>query len=99
MLQLLANQVTLEAGFSHLSHLARCMRRILGTTPRQFQRHQAAQKKPGRKQPALGALRRIEIGTAAIERQHGSRTGIAGQRDELRHGGPLGELLDGGEGW
>ncbi|MBZ4422666.1 AraC family transcriptional regulator [Myxococcus sp. RHSTA-1-4] len=29
-----AGQVALEAGFSHQSHMARCMRRILGVTPR-----------------------------------------------------------------
>jgi AraC family transcriptional regulator len=28
-----ASQVALEAGFSHQSHMARCMRRVLGVTP------------------------------------------------------------------
>lgn len=28
------NQVALEAGFSHQSHMARCMRRVLGVTPK-----------------------------------------------------------------
>ncbi|WP_394831473.1 AraC family transcriptional regulator [Pendulispora rubella] len=31
--ELPASQVALEAGFSHQSHMARCMRRILGVTP------------------------------------------------------------------
>lgn len=31
--KLSAGQVALEAGFSHQSHMARCMRRILGVTP------------------------------------------------------------------
>jgi AraC family transcriptional regulator len=29
-----ASQVALDAGFSHQSHMARCMRRVLGVTPR-----------------------------------------------------------------
>lgn len=29
-----ASQVALEAGFSHQSHMARCMRRVLGVTPK-----------------------------------------------------------------
>jgi AraC family transcriptional regulator len=36
--ELPASQVALEAGFSHQSHMARCMRRILGATPRQLVR-------------------------------------------------------------
>ena len=28
-----AGEVALEAGFSHQSHMARCMRRVLGVTP------------------------------------------------------------------
>ncbi|MCY1008311.1 helix-turn-helix transcriptional regulator [Nannocystis pusilla] len=28
-----ASQVALEVGFSHQSHMARCMRRVLGVTP------------------------------------------------------------------
>jgi AraC family transcriptional regulator len=28
-----ASQVALDAGFSHQSHMARCMRRVLGITP------------------------------------------------------------------
>jgi AraC family transcriptional regulator len=31
--ELPASQVALEAGFSHQSHMARCMRRVLGVTP------------------------------------------------------------------
>ena len=31
--ELSASQVALEAGFSHQSHMARCMRRVLGVTP------------------------------------------------------------------
>lgn len=33
-----ASQVALEAGFSHQSHMARCMRRVLGVTPRSLAR-------------------------------------------------------------
>jgi len=33
-----ASQVALEAGFSHQSHMARCMRRVLGITPAQVGR-------------------------------------------------------------
>ncbi len=33
--ELSASQVALEAGFSHQSHMARCMRRVLGVTPAQ----------------------------------------------------------------
>lgn len=33
--ELSASQVALEAGFSHQSHMARCMRRVLGITPAQ----------------------------------------------------------------
>ncbi|MNN49789.1 Helix-turn-helix domain protein [compost metagenome] len=36
--ELPASQVALEAGFSHQSRMARCMRRILGATPRQLVR-------------------------------------------------------------
>ncbi|WP_224249360.1 helix-turn-helix transcriptional regulator [Hyalangium gracile] len=32
--ELPAGQVALEAGFSHQSHMARCMRRVLGVTPK-----------------------------------------------------------------
>lgn len=32
-----ASQVALEAGFSHQSHMARCMRRVLGVTPKLIQ--------------------------------------------------------------
>ncbi len=32
--ELPASQIALEAGFSHQSHMARCMRRVLGVTPR-----------------------------------------------------------------
>jgi AraC family transcriptional regulator len=32
-----ASQVALEVGFSHQSHMARCMRRVLGVTPRLIQ--------------------------------------------------------------
>ncbi|KYF72421.1 hypothetical protein BE15_48030 [Sorangium cellulosum] len=28
-----ASQVAIEAGFAHQSHMARCMRRVLGVTP------------------------------------------------------------------
>jgi AraC-like DNA-binding protein len=31
-------EVALEAGFAHQSHLARCMRRVLGVTPAQLVR-------------------------------------------------------------
>ncbi|MFY0540741.1 helix-turn-helix domain-containing protein [Nannocystis pusilla] len=31
--RLAASQVALEVGFSHQSHMARCMRRVLGVTP------------------------------------------------------------------
>lgn len=31
--ELPASQVALDAGFSHQSHMARCMRRVLGVTP------------------------------------------------------------------
>jgi len=33
------SQVALDAGFAHQSHLARCMRRILGVTPTDIARH------------------------------------------------------------
>ncbi|WKB50589.1 AraC family transcriptional regulator [Eleftheria terrae] len=33
-----ASQVALEAGFAHQSHMARCMRRVLGVTPAQVAR-------------------------------------------------------------
>jgi len=33
-----ASQVALDAGFSHQSHMARCMRRVLGVTPRELTR-------------------------------------------------------------
>jgi AraC family transcriptional regulator len=33
-----ASQVALEAGFAHQSHMARCMRRLLGVTPTAFAR-------------------------------------------------------------
>lgn len=36
--ELPASQVALEAGFSHQSHMARCMRRVLGVTPAQVAR-------------------------------------------------------------
>ncbi|MEJ7686503.1 MAG: AraC family transcriptional regulator [Variovorax sp.] len=35
--QLPASQVALEAGFAHQSHMARCMRRVLGVTPTALQ--------------------------------------------------------------
>ncbi len=36
-----ASQVALEAGFSHQSHMARCMRRVLGITPAQVAERKA----------------------------------------------------------
>lgn len=36
--QLPLSQIALESGFSHQSHMASCMRRILGVTPRQVRR-------------------------------------------------------------
>lgn len=36
--ELPASQIALEAGFSHQSHMARCMRRVLGVTPAQVAR-------------------------------------------------------------
>lgn len=36
--ELPASQIALEAGFSHQSHMARCMRRVLGITPAQVLR-------------------------------------------------------------
>lgn len=36
--ELPASQIALEAGFSHQSHMARCMRRVLGVTPTQVAR-------------------------------------------------------------
>ena len=33
-----ASQIAVEAGFSHQSHMARCMRRVLGVTPTQLVR-------------------------------------------------------------
>ncbi|WNG51597.1 helix-turn-helix transcriptional regulator [Archangium minus] len=36
--ELPASQVALEAGFSHQSHMARCIRRVLGVTPRSLVR-------------------------------------------------------------
>ncbi|MET0390459.1 MAG: AraC family transcriptional regulator [Polyangiales bacterium] len=40
--KLAASEIALEAGFSHQSHMARCMRRILGVTPRVLmQQHRA----------------------------------------------------------
>lgn len=37
-----ASQVALDAGFSHQSHMARCMRRVLGVTPSAFSRSRLA---------------------------------------------------------
>ena len=34
------SQIALEAGFAHQSHMARCMRRLLGTTPAALRRSQ-----------------------------------------------------------
>ena len=36
-----ASQVALDAGFSHQSHMARCMRRVLGVTPATIARSRA----------------------------------------------------------
>jgi AraC family transcriptional regulator len=36
--ELPASQIALEAGFAHQSHMARCMRRVLGVTPGAFTR-------------------------------------------------------------
>ncbi len=36
--ELPASQIAVEAGFSHQSHMARCMRRVLGLTPAQIAR-------------------------------------------------------------
>ncbi|MBX3197981.1 MAG: helix-turn-helix transcriptional regulator [Labilithrix sp.] len=36
--ELPASEVALEAGFSHQSHMARCMRRVLGVTPSELRR-------------------------------------------------------------
>jgi AraC family transcriptional regulator len=38
--RLSASEAALEAGFAHQSHLARCMRRVLGVTPAQLVRRQ-----------------------------------------------------------
>jgi AraC family transcriptional regulator len=37
-----ASEVALEAGFAHQSHMARCMRRVLGVTPRSLTRGNGA---------------------------------------------------------
>jgi len=39
--ELPASQIALEAGFSHQTHMARCMRRVLGVTPASFVRSRA----------------------------------------------------------
>jgi AraC family transcriptional regulator len=39
--ELPASQIALDAGFSHQSHMARCMRRVLGVTPTVVARHRA----------------------------------------------------------
>jgi AraC family transcriptional regulator len=42
-----ASQVAVETGFAHQSHMARCMRRILGTTPTQLMRRPTMRSGPG----------------------------------------------------
>jgi len=37
--ELPASQIALEAGFAHQSHMARCMRRMLGMTPSLLRTH------------------------------------------------------------
>ena len=39
--ELPASQIALDAGFSHQSHMARCMRRVLGVTPTSITRSRA----------------------------------------------------------
>jgi AraC family transcriptional regulator len=46
--QLPASEVALEAGFSHQSHMARCMRRVLGITPSSLTRAHLTRRKPAR---------------------------------------------------
>jgi AraC family transcriptional regulator len=46
--ELPASEVALEAGFSHQSHMARCMRRILGITPSSLTRAEVMRRKPAR---------------------------------------------------
>jgi AraC family transcriptional regulator len=41
--ELPASQIALETGFSHQSHMARCMRRVLGVTPGAVARSRAGQ--------------------------------------------------------
>lgn len=43
-----ASEVALEAGFSHQSHMARCMRRVLGITPGALVRSEIIRRKPAR---------------------------------------------------